>query len=88
MGQEVHLMNPRSIWQKVATGKISGLGGEHKFHFLTIPEKWFKVDISEAHTPHVNLMFANEDADQKKVKDAVGYNAIWDGKYMKVATPR
>jgi hypothetical protein len=88
MGEEVHLMNPRSVRQKVATGRISGFGGAHKFHCMTIPENWFKVDIIEAHAPHVSLMFENEDAEQRKVKDTVGSNAIWDGKYMKVATGR
>jgi hypothetical protein len=38
-------MNPRSYRQKAASGAISGLWGEHKFHFGTIPDSWFKIDI-------------------------------------------
>ena len=78
-------MNPRSTQSKVASGTISGLPGEQKFHFMDIPEKWFKVDVHEAHCPNASLMFPNEDADQAKVKDVVKGNTIWDGRYMKTA---
>jgi hypothetical protein len=44
-GEEVWFMNPKRSIQKVASGNVSGIGGEHKFHFKEIPEKWFKVDV-------------------------------------------
>jgi hypothetical protein len=36
--EEVWLLNPKHSTQKVALGKVSGVGGEHKFHFKEIPE--------------------------------------------------
>jgi hypothetical protein len=86
MGQEVWLMNPRSYRQKVATSTTSGFGREHKFYFTPIPETWFKVDVRVALVGDVALMFPNEDAEQMKVKDAVGSSAIWDLRYIKCAT--
>jgi hypothetical protein len=78
-------MNPRSARQKVASGTISGFLGQHKFHFVDIPEKWFKVDMREIHCPNVTLMLQNLDADQMNVKDVLKGNTIWDGKYIKSA---
>jgi hypothetical protein len=49
-------MNPKHSTQKMASGKFSGIGGEHKFHFKEIPEKWFKVDVQEALLPETTLM--------------------------------
>jgi hypothetical protein len=56
-------MNPRSSKQKVATGVISGVGGEDKFHFNVIPDTWFKIDVKESFVPHIPLMW--EVADTK-----------------------
>jgi hypothetical protein len=78
-------MNPRNVRQKVASGTISGLVGEQKFHFRDIPDKWFKVDVRKAHCPNASLMFLNNYADQIKVKDILKGNTIWDGRYMKNA---
>ena len=78
-------MNPRSVRQKVASGTISGISREYKFHFRDIPEKWFKVDVREAHYPNVPLMFPYEDADQLVMKDVLNGNTIWDGRLMKSA---
>jgi hypothetical protein len=50
-------MNPRSYRKKVASGTINGVGGEHKFHFETIPQSRFKIDIWEALQSDVVLMF-------------------------------
>ena len=36
VGQCVHMMNAKNNKQKVACGKISGVGGVDKFHFKTI----------------------------------------------------
>jgi hypothetical protein len=69
----------------VASRTVNGIGGEHKFHFEEIPDKWFKVDVLNAHFPNVALMFQNEDADQMLVKDVLKGNTIWDGKNMKSA---
>jgi hypothetical protein len=61
IGQEVWLINPRSYRQKVATGTISGFGGEHNFHFIPIPETWFKVDVRVALVGDVALISPYED---------------------------
>jgi hypothetical protein len=86
LGQEVWLTNPRSHRRKVAVDSVSGIGGQQKFHGATIPESWFKIDVREALMLEVPLIFPNEVAEQDKVKDAVGSNAIWDQKYMKCAS--
>jgi hypothetical protein len=39
LGEEVWLINPKRSTQKVASGKVSGVAGEHKFHFKEILEK-------------------------------------------------
>jgi hypothetical protein len=53
-------MNSKRNKQKVATGTISNVGGEAKFHFVDIPNKWFKIDIREALLPETALMYVNE----------------------------
>jgi hypothetical protein len=78
----VWLMNPRATRQKVAGGRISGIGGEDKFHFASIPETWFKIDVG----PDIPLMWENESVDQMMVGDIKGSNAVWDQKFLKVAT--
>jgi hypothetical protein len=83
MGQEVWLLNPRAVKQKVARGTISGIGGMHKFHFHAIPDGWFKVDVQEALMPNVALMFSNDAANQNKIVDIVNGNGIWNQKYVK-----
>jgi hypothetical protein len=82
----VCLFNPRSVLQKLASGIVSGIPGQHKFHFSKIPERWFKVDVRESHCPTATLMFPMEDAEQTTVKDIVNGNTLWDGKFMKSAT--
>jgi len=47
------------------------MGGEHQYHFLDIPVSWFKVDVKEAIWPLVSLMFPNNNANQKKLKNVV-----------------
>lgn len=51
------LINTESHKQKVSSGTISGLGRNPKFHFDTIPNLWFKIDIQEALMLDVALMF-------------------------------
>ena len=70
----------------MATGVVSGVGGIDKFHFILILENWFKIDVREVLQPNMPLMYPKEDADQEKLKDVQGGNAIWDRKYMKVAS--
>jgi hypothetical protein len=53
-------MNPKWSTQKVAMGTISDVGREAKFHFVNIPDKWFKIDIHEALLLETALMYVNE----------------------------
>jgi hypothetical protein len=86
MGSEVWLMNPRSSRQKVAYGAVSGIGGQHRFHFMEIPPAWLKIDIREALAPLVPLMMENLDDEQTKVGDAVGSSVIWNQRFVKSKT--
>ena len=79
-------MNPRSSRQKVTSGVISRLGGNDKFHFAIILEMWFKINIKEIFASDVPLMWENAMAKQFKVGDIKGGNAIWDQKFLKLAT--
>lgn len=82
MQEEIILMNSKSTKQKVATGTISSFDREHKFHFNTFPDTWYKVDVQEALGPSVNFIFQILNAEEKKMKDAVETSAVWDMKYM------
>jgi hypothetical protein len=84
VGEEVWLMNPKRSTQKVASGKVSRIGGKHKFNFKEILEKWFKVDVQEALLPETALMQPNEDVDQHVVGDIMGTVVIWDQKHLKI----
>jgi hypothetical protein len=86
VGDEVFLMNPRAVRQKVASGMVSGIPGSHKYHGKDIPPSWLKVDIREALQTGVHLMFPNAAADMEFVEDAKGSCAMWDQKYIKKAT--
>ena len=77
-------MNPRAVRQKVAVGKISGLPGKHKFHFIDIPETWFKVDVREILQKGVALMFPFDANDQNVIDDVRGTSTMWDQKYLKM----
>jgi hypothetical protein len=79
-------MNPKRSTEKVATGTINGVGREAKFHFVDIPDKWFKIDIREALLPKTTLMYVNEPADQYLVGNIVGTTSIWDQRYIKKAS--
>jgi hypothetical protein len=79
-------MNPKRSTQKVATGTISGVGGEAKFHFVDIPDKWFKIDIWEALLPETALIYVNELTNHYLVGDVVGTASIWDQRYIKKAS--
>ena len=85
IGQEVWLLNPRNQKQKVAAAVVSGIGGVDKYHGSTVPESWFKVDVKEALSPNIPLLYPNEAAEQSVVKDAVGSNALWDSRFIKKA---
>jgi hypothetical protein len=75
-------MNPMNHKQKVAVGTVSGIGGIDKFHFNTISESWLKVDVKEVMSPNADLMYPNEDANQRLMKDVMGGNALWDEKFI------
>jgi hypothetical protein len=70
----------------VVTGTISGVGREAKFHFVDIPDKWFKIDIWEPLLPETALMYVKEPADQYLVGDIVGTTSIWNQRYIKKAS--
>lgn len=83
---EVFLMNPSRVRQQVAVGCVSGLPGEHKFHFKDIPVPWVKVDIKDTTQPTVPLMYPSPDPDMQKLGDAKGTCVIWYAKNMKFTT--
>ena len=83
MHDDVYLVNPRAVKQKVAAGRISGIGGVDKFHCMLIPEKWFRVDVRSVLQPRVALMFPKGEADQHVLHDVQGGNIIWDAKYLR-----
>jgi hypothetical protein len=85
MGQQVCLINPKNVKQKVAVGIVSGFGRIDKFHFNTIPESWLKVDVKEVVSPNADLMYPNENANQHLLKDVVGGNTVWDEKFIRRA---
>ena len=72
VGKSVHMMSPKNKRWKVATGKISGVGGVDKFHLKVIPEFCYKVDVTTAYLGYVKLAYPHEDGDQWVVKDVVG----------------
>ena len=85
VGQCVHMMNPRNNKQKVASGKISGVGGVDKFHFKTIPEFCHKLDVSSAHLGEVRLLYPPEAGDQWVVEDVVGGCTLWNEQNLRAA---
>ena len=85
VGQCVHMMNARNNKQKVACGKISGVGGVDKFHFKTIPEFCYKVDVSSAIIGEVRLPYPHEAGDQWVVDDVVGGCTLWNERNLKAA---
>jgi hypothetical protein len=84
VGDEVFLMNPRSVKQKVALGTISGVPGEHTFHGQDIPSGWWRVDVRVVLQEGVSLMFPNERGDQYMIEDAKGAPAMWTEKNLKL----
>lgn len=64
-------MNIRNHEKKIASGNISGLEEKHKFHFDTILDLWFKIDIWEAFMPNVAFMFSIDVTNQKNVNEKV-----------------
>lgn len=85
IGDEVFLINPRAQRQKVATARVSGLPGEHKFHFAAIPHGWLKVDVLDIVQPGLALMYPNDDVDMRVLADAKGTCTVWDAQFIKHA---
>ena len=75
-------MNPRFTKQKLAVGRISGLGGMDMFHCLTILRSWYRIDVIQVLQPNVPLMFEKKDVEQFVLKDVKGGNTIWDSEYI------
>lgn len=80
---DVYLINPRAVKQKVALGRISGIGGVDKFHCMEIPNSWYRVDVLSVLHPNLPLMFPKAEADQHVLRDVQGGNVIWDSKYIR-----
>jgi hypothetical protein len=78
-------MSPKNKRRKVATGKISGVGGVDKFHFKVIPQFCCKVDVTTAHIGDVKLAYPHEDGDQWVVKNIVGGNKLWNKGSLRAA---
>src|ERR1700737_3073576 len=78
-------MSPKNKRRKVATGKISGVGGVDKFHFKVIPQFCYKVDVTIAHIGDVKLAYPHEDGDQRVVKDVVGGSTLWNERNLRSA---
>jgi hypothetical protein len=72
VGQCVHMMSVKNNKQKMTTCKISGVGGVDKFHFKTIPDFCYKVDVTTAHIGDVCLTYPHEAGEQWVVQDVVG----------------
>jgi hypothetical protein len=81
-------MSPKNKRRKVATGKISGVGGVDKFHFKVIPQFCCKVDVTTAHIGDVKLAYPHENGDQTDqwvVKDVVGGSTLWNERSLRAA---
>ena len=79
------MMSVKNNKQKVATDKISGVGGADKFHFKLIPDFWYKVDANIAHLGDVRLPYPHEAKDQWVVEDVVGGGTLWNERNLKAA---
>jgi hypothetical protein len=80
----VWLLNPKWSTQKVAICIVNVVGGEHKFYFNEITEKWFKVDMREALLYNTTLMYPDEDANHKIMVGIMETVVIRDQKYIKI----
>jgi hypothetical protein len=82
----VALINPTKE-DIIATGMISGIGGQTCFHHGTpIEDGWFRVQLIEimvgkGFTP---LLITNENDDppQLMLKDVMGTNLVWKGQFL------
>jgi hypothetical protein len=72
------MMNLRNNKLKVGSEKISGVGGTDKFHFKTISEFCYKVDVSSVYFGEVRLPYPHEARDQWVVEDVVGGCTLWN----------
>ena len=61
------------------------MGCVDKFHFKTIPELCYKVDVSGAILGEVRLPYSHEVGDQWVVEDVVGGNTLWNERNFKAA---
>jgi len=70
--------------QKVAKENVSGLPGEHKFHFKDIPMS--KMKVTDILHPRVVLMFLVANLDMEKSEYAKETFAMWHAKHLKFTT--
>jgi hypothetical protein len=63
----------------------AGKGIAGKFHFKTIPQFCYKVDVTTAHLGDVKLAYPHEDGDQWVVGDVVGGSTLWNERSFKAA---
>ena len=77
VGQSVYMMSQKNKRQKVAIGKINGVGGVDKFHFKVIPQFCYKVDVTTTYLGDVKLVCPHEDGDQWFVKNVMGGCTLW-----------
>jgi hypothetical protein len=61
------------------------VGGVDKFHFKTIPEFCYKVDVTNAIMGEARLPYPHEAGDQWKVEDVVGGITLWNERKLKAA---
>ena len=70
----------------MAKGTVSGLPGEHLFHFKDIPDDWLKIDVTDILHQNVPLMISVPNADQEVIEQALGLYAMWHSKYVKISS--
>lgn len=78
-------MNIKNLRQKVASGKVTAIGGGTEvWHGKPIPGGYVRVDITHIMAPDITLMVPLPAADQWKVKDVLGSNALWEEKCVRL----
>lgn len=71
VGQSVHMMSSKNKRQKLAIGKINGVGDVNKFDLKVILEFCYKVDVTTSYHGDVKFVYPHEDGDQQLVQDVV-----------------
>lgn len=85
MVQQVCLMNPQNVKQKVVVGVVSGFRGTNEFYFKTIPDLWLKVHMKEVVCPNTAFMYPHKGANESVIKDDMDGNALWKEEFIRKA---